>query len=264
MSDDSQPTIHRFEASLFPVNAYLIETRTGVVVVDATLGVTDGRALRARVNALKKPLAAVVTNGQACRQWLSAEPPNVERALLCADRVVRDGKAAADVIHRMRSLFKHAPLEMVALDLNDVIDEACSLMGDDVRARGVVLETPAGVARAQVRADRVQVLQVLVNLLRNGIEAMDPVADRPKRLIVATRVDGTEIAVEVIDEGVGIDDPDVVFDPLLTTKPGGMGMGLAICRSIIEPHGGRLWLARNFPHGSTFGFALPSAPRAEA
>jgi hypothetical protein len=207
---------------------------------------------------MNQPLAAVVAHGHACRQWLSADPPNVDRALMSADHIVRDGKSASEVVERMRSLFRHAPLDMALLDFEEVIDETCSLVSGDLRARRIALErvceTPLNAL-----ADRVQVQQVLINLLRNGIESMDGVADRPKRLAVAARHEGNEVVVEVTDHGIGISDFNAPFETFYTTKPKGMGLGLAICRSIIDAHGGRLWAARNEPYGATFGFALPSA-----
>jgi hypothetical protein len=205
---------------------------------------------------INQPLAAVIANGQACRQWLSGEPPNVNRARHSAELVVRDGNAAAEVVRRIRSLFKHAPLVKGVLDVNEVIDEVCLLIADDLRARGVALEKDLDRAPLRALADRVQIQQVLVNIVRNGIEAMDAVTDRPRRLAISSRRDGAELVVLVTDHGVGIREPDTVFDSFYSTKPDGLGMGLSICRSIVDAHDGRVWAHRNVPYGSTFGFAL--------
>jgi signal transduction histidine kinase len=175
-----------------------------------------------------------------------------------ADMIVRDGQAAAEVIQRMRSLFKHEPLAKEdGLHLNGVIDEVCSLMADDVRSNGVQLEMQLADSPLHVSADRVQLQQVLMNLLRNGVEAMSAVTERPRRLTVASMPAGNEVWVLVADQGVGIEDPDAVFESFYSTKPHGLGMGLSVCRSIIDAHGGRLWAERNEPHGSVFGFSLP-------
>jgi PAS domain S-box-containing protein len=205
---------------------------------------------------VNQPLAAVVANGHACRQWLSAEPPNVERALLSAERVIRDGNSAADIISRIRSLFRRALPVKDLLDMNEVIEEVCSLIADDLRTRGVMLRIDLQTDLPQTAADRIQMQQVVANLARNGIEAMDAVHARPKQLLISSHACDGEIAVHVTDHGVGLIEPDTVFEPLSTTKTSGMGMGLAICRSIIEAHGGRLWATHNVPHGATFGFAL--------
>jgi C4-dicarboxylate-specific signal transduction histidine kinase len=205
---------------------------------------------------INQPLSAVLANGHACLRWLSAEPANLERAKLSADRIIRDGNSAAEVIRRIRSLFRHAPLVKSFLNLNEVIEEVCSLLTEELRTRGVVLEMDLQPDLLQVAADRIQMQQVLVNLVRNGVEAMDAVDDRPKRLLIRSCARGKEIAIDVRDHGVGLSDPETVFEPFYTTKESGMGMGLAICRSIIEAHGGRLWAGANAPHGATFGFAL--------
>jgi hypothetical protein len=204
---------------------------------------------------VNQPLGAVVANAQACRQWLSCDPPNIERALRSAELAMRDGNSAAEVIRRIRSLFKQAPLVKQALDMDEVIDELCNLMSDDLRGREIELEKNLKAGSGRVVADRVQVQQVLANLLRNGVEALDTVGNRPKRLRIASWLDGEEIIVLVTDNGVGIGDTDV-FESFYTTRADGLGIGLSICRSIIDAHGGRLWVRRNSPHGSTFGFAL--------
>lgn len=208
---------------------------------------------------INQPLAAVVANGHACQRWLSAKPPNVERALLTAGRIIRDGNAAAEVIQRIRALFRQAPPLKDLLDMNEVIEEVCSLMRDGVRAKGVALKTDLQSDLAGALADRVQIQQVVANLARNGIEAMDGVTDRPKELLISSRHDGRAITVHIADHGIGISDTETVFESFFTTKTDGMGMGLAICRSIVEAHGGRLWATQNVPYGATFSFALPIA-----
>jgi PAS domain S-box-containing protein len=205
---------------------------------------------------INQPLAAVVAHGHACSRWLSANPPNIERARLSASRIIRDGNAAADVVQRIRSLFRYARLRKDRLNLDEAIIEVLSLFTDDLRLKRVTLQTELASGAGQVLADRVQVQQVIANLARNGIEAMESVADRPKLLSVSSSRNDREIVVLVRDAGVGLSDPNAVFDSFYTTKENGMGIGLAICRTIIEAHNGRLWAAQNTPYGATFGFAL--------
>jgi hypothetical protein len=204
---------------------------------------------------INQPLGAVIANAQACRQWLASEPPNFARALRSAELAIRDGNAAAEVIRRIRSLFKQIPLVKRALDMDEVISEVCNLMSNDLRGLEIELDRTLTAGSARVLADRIQIQQVLSNLLRNGIEAMDSVTDRPRRLAIASWLEDGEIIVRVTDNGVGFENDDI-FESFYSTKAQGLGVGLAICRSVIDAHGGRIWGARNSLHGSTFGFAL--------
>jgi PAS domain S-box-containing protein len=213
---------------------------------------------------VNQPLAAVIANGQACQRWLSHDLPNVERALHSADKIVRDGKAAADVIRRVRSLYGGAPPKKTRVDLNGVIDHVHRLVLDELRVKGIALETSMQAKLPQVVADDVQMQQVVANLVRNGIEAVEAVNDGEKRLSLASRHQGNEVVVEIADSGVGLTDPSCVFESFYTTKADGMGLGLTISRSIVETHGGRLWAVRNKPHGTKFAFGLPIAARGRA
>ncbi|MBV8189621.1 MAG: PAS domain S-box protein [Alphaproteobacteria bacterium] len=207
---------------------------------------------------VNQPLAAVVTNSHACRRWLAAEPPNLARATMAAERIIRDANAAADVVSRVRALFKQTAPNMAPVDLNEVIGEVCGLLADDIAARKVRIELGLGKGLPPVPADRVQLQQVLVNLIRNGMEAMDGLAG-PKVLTIATRSEeGAAVALEVRDHGSGIADPNGIFEPFFTTKAQGMGMGLAISRSIVEAHGGRIAAAHADPAGTVFTVVLPT------
>jgi PAS domain S-box-containing protein len=207
---------------------------------------------------INQPLAAVVTNASACLRWLSATPPNMEQAALSAARIIRDGNGAAEVITRMRSLFKRAsPLKRL-LDLNETIREVCDLIAEDARTRGIQVQTTLQLDLPRVSADRVHIQQVIANIARNAMEAVESVA-RPRELVIVSRSTPEEVVVSIIDNGEGVGESDLLFEPLYTTKPNGMGMGLAICRSIIAAHGGRLWVQRNPSHGATFSFALLSS-----
>jgi PAS domain S-box-containing protein len=209
---------------------------------------------------VNQPLAAIVANSHACHRWLSADPPNLERAKITAERITRDANSAADVVSRIRALFRRTPHARSPEDVNRLIGEVCRLMADDIAVRGIRIKTALEPDLPPVALDRIQVQQVFVNLIRNGIEAMDAVSDGARALQIRSRRDGPDaIRVEVRDAGTGFKDPERVFEPFFTTKQDGMGMGLPICRSIIESHGGRLWTANSEPRGATVAFTLPLA-----
>jgi PAS domain S-box-containing protein len=224
----------------------------------ATQLATVAQLSAAIAHEVNQPLAAIAANAGACHRWLSAAPPNLERAQLTAERIVRDANAASDVVSRVRSLFKQSAPTATLLNFNEVIAEVRNLMLDEDSSRSVQIETNLQPDLPSILADRVQMQQVLVNLARNGIEAMGATQDMPKVLSIRSRRDGTSnIHVEVCDRGIGLQDTEKVFEPFFTTKGSGMGMGLAICRSIIEAHQGRLWATRNDDRGTTFRFTLP-------
>jgi signal transduction histidine kinase len=200
----------------------------------------------------------VVTNSHACQRWLSADPPNLPRARATAERIIRDANSAAEVVARIRALFKQTASSRTSLDLNEAIAEVCQLMSDDVTAKNISVEAELEKDLPSIVADRVQVQQVLVNLIRNGIDAMESTTDGSRSLLIRSRRDGSNTAlVEVRDHGSGVEDTDKIFEPFFTTKEDGMGMGLAICRSIVEAHNGRLWAMNNEPRGTTLSFTLP-------
>ena len=219
---------------------------------------TVGEFAAAIAHEINQPLAAVVTNGQACLRWLAAQPPGLAKAHEAAERIVRDGKEAGEVVGRIRGLFKQAAVEKIELDLNEVIREVLHLLNGEITRKRVAVETDLGHDLAPIAGDRVQLQELLFNLLLNGIEAMDSVVDRPKRLVVSSRRPSPEtVLVEVGDYGVGLKDPDRIFEAFFTTKENGMGMGLAICRSIIDAHRGRLWATSGDGPSTTFSFTLP-------
>lgn len=219
---------------------------------------TVGEFAASIAHEINQPLAAVVTNGQACLRWLAAQPPGIAKAQEAAERIVRDGKEAAEVVRRIRALFKQTAIEKIELDLNEVIGEVLHLLTSEMARRRVTVETDLGQDLAPVVGDRLQLQQVVFNLLLNGIEAMDPVVDRPKKLRICSKQPSPEtVLVEVRDSGTGLKDPDRIFDAFFTTKENGMGMGLVICRSIIDAHRGRLWAESGEGAGTTFSFALP-------
>jgi signal transduction histidine kinase len=228
----------------------------------ATRTATVGEFAAAIAHEINQPLAAVVTNGHACLRWLSAQPPGLAKAQEAAERIVRDGTEAGEVVRRIRALFKHAPLEKIELNLSEVIAEVLHLVSGEVAKRHVVVEAELADNLPAVIGDRVQLQQVAFNLLLNGIEAMDSILDRPKKLTVRTSQENPEAAlVKIQDSGVGLTDPEKVFEAFFTTKENGMGMGLAICRSIVEAHHGRLWATSADGAGTTFSFTVPIESR---
>jgi PAS domain S-box-containing protein len=226
----------------------------------ATRTATVGEFAASIAHEINQPLAAVVTNGHACLRWLSAQPPGLAKAQEAAERIVRDGTEAGEIVRRIRALFKQAPLEKIDLDLNEVIAEVLVLLGAETTRRRVAVETDLDKGLATVVGDRVQLQQLVFNLVLNGIEAMDSVSDRPKKVFISSMRHSPEaVQVEIGDCGVGLKDPEKVFEAFFTTKENGMGMGLAVCRSIIEAHHGRLWAAPGESAGTTFSFTLPAA-----
>jgi len=206
---------------------------------------------------INQPLAAIAADSDACLRWLSVDPPNVERGKLAATRITEDVVAVTDVVGRVRALFQHKPQPRTAEDINHLINEVLSLMSDEIAATTTRIDTELDTSLPQVLVDRVQVQQVLVNLIRNGIQAMD--STNPMRMLrIKSDRDGpSAVVVSVEDSGSGFGDPDRVFEPFFTTKSTGMGMGLPICRSMVEAHGGRLWVKNNETMGAMVAFTLP-------
>jgi len=205
---------------------------------------------------VNQPIAAVVTNGQVCLRLLALETPRPDDLRATVERIVRDAHRASEVIQRIRALAKRSEPQMVSLDINDVIREAILLVQREVHSNGVSLRTELSSALPHVLGDRVQLQQVLINLLINGVDAMASVADRPREILIRSQLhEADQVLVAVLDSGIGIDSETAerVFSAFFTTKPSGMGMGL----SIIRAHGGRLWLSPNAGHGAAFQFTVP-------
>jgi signal transduction histidine kinase len=216
---------------------------------------------------VNQPLSGVVSNGSACLRWLAGDAPNVEEAREAARRIVRDGKRAGEVIARVRALAKRAATPSEKLDLNETIREVLALVGDEAKRMGVMIRAQFADNLSPVSGDRVQLQQVVLNLAMNAIEAMSSGEERPRELLITTRnLDADQVQVTVKDSGPGIDPNtiDKIFDPFYTTKPGGMGMGLSISRSILQAHGGRLWAAAKDGPGTIFHFTLPKCPEEES
>lgn len=206
---------------------------------------------------VNQPLSAVMNYSSACQRWLNAEPPNIERAQKTLDRIVHSANSAADVVGRIRALFKQTPAKRDCVALGGVVFEARDLLAEEASRRRIRIDVEGESGIRLVPFDRVQIQQVLVNLMRNGMDAM---ASVPKDRILQVRGHrmGDMARIEVSDRGRGIQFPDKIFEPFFTTKDQGMGMGLAISRSIVEAHGGQLWAEGNEPRGTKFIFTLPA------
>lgn len=220
---------------------------------------TLGELTTSIAHEVNQPLSGVVLNGNACLRWLGGDAPNLDEAREAARRIVRDGKRASDVITRIRALVRKTDTEKARLDINDAIREVVALAQAEVRRHGVALRMELAGDLPPVLGDRVQLQQVILNLVMNGVEAMASVADRPRELLIRSRQhESDQVLVAVQDSGIGIDwqHLDKVFNAFYTTKSQGMGMGLSISRSIVENHGGRLWTVPNDGPGAIFQFTL--------
>lgn len=227
-------------------------------LAEASKLATVGELSASIAHEINQPLSAVVSNGDACIRWLNASPPNIDRARSTAETIVRDAKSAADVVRRTRALFKHTASDRASLDANEVIREVLQLMQGEIISKGINVTADLGGEIPPVFADRVHVQQILINLVQNGIDAMDGIRDRPKILVLRTHIQEPRfVAIQVKDSGSGIPDPITIFEPFFTTKEKGLGVGLSICRSIVEAHAGRLWARTDEGGGSTFEFTLP-------
>jgi signal transduction histidine kinase len=221
---------------------------------------TMGELTASIAHEVNQPLAAVVTNANACLRWLDRESPDLDEVRDAIRRIIRDGNRGSEVIARIRAILNKEPKPMERLDINDVVRETIALTR--VYLQGASLQTDLSSALPVVLADRIQLQQVLLNLMVNAIDAMKTVTERPRVLRLQTKcVEGGRILVVIQDSGIGLDQKqmDQLFEVFYTTKPQGMGMGLAISRSIIDGHGGRLWAEANDGPGATFKFTLPIA-----
>jgi C4-dicarboxylate-specific signal transduction histidine kinase len=209
---------------------------------------------------VNQPLAGIVSNGSACLRWLARESPDVGEVRDAISDIVRDGKRAGEVIARIRALTKRTAPPREKLDLNQTVQEVLALTGDQARRKRVLIYTRFASDVSPVSADRIQLQQVILNLVMNAMEAMSSVDDRARELVISTcNVDMDHVQVSVQDSGPGLD-PNAasrIFEPFYTTKATGMGMGLSISRSILQNHRGRLWATPNNGPGASFHFSLP-------
>lgn len=223
---------------------------------------TLGELTASIAHEVNQPLAAIVTNGNACLRWLGGAQPNLTEGRQAVERIIKDSYRASEVISRIRALVKKAPPRNDVVDVNDVVREVLTLAQSEARRNQVYLKVQLEDELKPVLGDRVQLQQVVLNLIINGIEAIAKSKAGPRELSVRSSCgESGNIVVAVSDSGEGLESAslDHVFDAFFTTKPDGMGMGLAISRTIIESHGGRIWATPNSPRGAVFQFTLPAS-----
>ncbi|NRP86169.1 Sensor histidine kinase TmoS [Ensifer adhaerens] len=208
---------------------------------------------------VSQPITAIAANGNAALRWLSATPADQDEARRAIERIVMDAGRAGDVIGRVRGLVARSAPSRDRIDLIEAITDVLELVRSEIRKSQILLRTELASDLPLLTGDRVQVQQVILNLIMNAIEALTEVDAEARELLVSAAADESKITVSVRDSGIGVPlaTLDTIFDAFYTTKPNGMGMGLAISRSIIEAHGGTVYAAPNFPHGTVFGFTLP-------
>jgi len=228
---------------------------------------TMGALTSSIAHEVNQPLAAVVTNTNAALRWLASQPPDIDEVRETLHRILRDGQRAGEVIGRVRALLKKTPIVSMQVDLNALIEDTIALVHGEVRRHRILVRTELAHDLPPVTGDRVQLQQVILNLLMNGIDAMKKVTDGPRELLISSSLEAAAcVLVAVQDTGAGLEpeSSERVFEAFYTTKAEGLGMGLAICRSIIEAHGGRLWAGANDRSGAVFQFRLPSEPDEDA
>jgi PAS domain S-box-containing protein len=221
---------------------------------------TLGQLSASIAHEINQPLAGIITNASTGLRMLAADPPNIEGARETARRTIRDGNRANEVIKRLRALFSKTDLTIESVDLNEATREVIALSSSEFQRGGMIWHAELADDLPLVKCDRVQLQQVVLNLLRNALDSMSAVDDRPKQLIITTAINEPDhVTLAVQDSGPGVDPANLerVFDAFYSTKPGGLGMGLSICRAIVEAHGGKLWATTGTPHGATFQLTLP-------
>jgi C4-dicarboxylate-specific signal transduction histidine kinase len=226
---------------------------------------TMGELTASLAHEVNQPIAAAVTNANTCLRWLTRDRPDVEEAREAASRIVKDSTRAAEIITRIRLLFKKGTPQREVVDVNEVVREMVVLLRSEVTRHNILVRTDLAADLPQIMGDRVQLQQVLMNLMLNGIEAMKDVDGKRELVIKSQRAKNEHVLVTVSDtgEGLPVQQADQIFKAFFTTKPHGTGMGLSISRSIVESHEGRLWAAENSPRGASFCFTLPTKVEAK-
>jgi PAS domain S-box-containing protein len=257
------------EASLRTVEAEARESeqryrKAQLELAHANRVATMGQLTASITHEVNQPITAAVTYALAARRWLSAEPPNFHEVDGALSLIVREGNRAGEVVGRIRALIKKAPARKDAVEINDAILEVIALTRTEAANNNVSVRTQLAEGLPRVQGDRVQLQQVLLNLIINAIEAMRDIGEQERELLISSRNEPDGVSVQVRDSGPGFAaaDLDRVFEAFYTTKPSGLGLGLSICRSIIEAHNGRLWASPNVPRGAIFGFIAPAHPAA--
>jgi len=246
------------EEALRQSESYLSEARAELAHVNRVT--TVGQLTASIAHEINQPLAGIAANGAAGLNWLNRKKPDLEQARDAFSRIVRDSARAGDVIRGMRAFTKKSEPQLTKIDIGDVIREVLGLAGGELRRHAVGLRTDLAAGGRLVLGDRVQLQQVLLNLIMNGVEAMSGVTERTRELTVSsTLAEPGSVLISVEDTGAGLDlaVAQRIFQPFFTTKANGLGLGLSICRSIIEGHRGRMWASPRTPHGAAISFTVP-------
>ena len=254
-------TLDLLEVRVSERTAELLKTQAELTRLSQVLSM--GELTASIAHEINQPLTAVVTHGHACIEWLSASPPNLEKTRQTVARIIADGTRAGAVLSRIRALFKKESPAKDWLDINELIHEMTTFLRDEAIRRRILIRTDLVPGLPKVKADRVQLQQVVLNLMMNGMDATTETTGRPRELLISARAKDSELVVRVEDSGIGLDAEagEKIFDAFFTTKPHGIGMGLSISRSIIEAHEGRLWASPRPSGGAIFQFTLPIQSR---
>jgi signal transduction histidine kinase len=223
--------------------------------------ITTGELAASLAHEIKQPIAAAIIDADTCLAWLSRDRPDLEEARVAVSRIVQDGRRAGEIIERVRSLFRKGTLQQTLVDLNDAIREMMLLLHGEATQHGVTVQTELAVDLPRVMGDRVQIQQVVMNLMMNSIESMKDVEGLRQLTVRSQPDEDSRVLISVSDTGGGLppQQADKIFDAFFTTKAHGTGMGLRISRSIVESHGGRLWAVDDSPRGACFCFTIPRA-----
>jgi signal transduction histidine kinase len=258
LNEELEQRVVERTSQLMLASEALREAQTTLTHVNRVM--TMGQLGASIAHEVSQPITGVVTNADAALRWLGGQPPDLEKVRYSLNEIIKDGSRAADVIGRMRALLKKVPPRKDGLEINEAILEVVALAHGEVVKNSVSLQTQLAGGLPLIQGDRVQLQQVILNLIINAVEAMSGVSEGPRELLISTGKDGSSgLLVAVQDSGPGLNPEsfDSLFEAFYTTKPGGMGMGLSICRSIVEAHGGRIWVSRTAGPGATLLFTLP-------
>jgi C4-dicarboxylate-specific signal transduction histidine kinase len=235
---------------------------TQTALAHAARVATLGEISASIAHEVNQPVAGIITNGEAGLRWLDRKEPQLDEVRDAMKRMIRDAKRASEVVRHLRALARKAPAERHSVDLNELVEESIYLLQREIQRRRIVMRTNLSPNLPRVMANRIELQQVVINLMVNGMQAMDSVSERPRHLLVRSSVDAGVATVAIEDSGIGLDgaiEPRL-FSPFFTTREDGMGIGLSICRTIIDSHGGRIWASSNQGPGATFQFTLPLHP----
>jgi signal transduction histidine kinase len=264
LNEELEERVVERTSDLMKASEALQEAQAGLMRISRLT--TMGELTASIAHEVSQPLAASIASGDSCTAWLASESPNLDRARAAVSRIIQAATQAREIVQHVRALFKKSPSITDAVDINELIEETIAFVRHEAQRKNVSLRTDLMAAISTAAGDRVQLQQVILNLIVNGIESITRVASEPRLIVIRSALpNAREILISVADTGPGFNaqDADRLFAPFFTTKPEGIGMGLPISQSIIETHGGRLWAEKNEPRGAVFHFTLPIKEHSE-